>query len=316
MALPKRLADILRLKNERLESVPDAFTSAMVQAQKGILAELIEALGTLDRDGQFITLSSANLIRVEEISNLLEQLFTSQSDYVEAVTALAGEFDEQALLSDSYFQELDVDFTVPTIAEEVFLTRKANALDMFLGDGVKGNVSARIRQQIVSAVTSGASYSDTLTSLRELIEGSDGKDGLLVRYSRQITSDAFAITDRSYTDVIREERGYEWFLYSGGLMDSTRCFCKHRNGKFFHLKEIQDWGNGKGIGICLSKGGLWDGAFDGTNSQNVFVYAGGYNCAHSIQPVSVFAVPKSDVERNIANGNYEPSAVELDLLTN
>ena len=314
MALPKRLADILRLKNERLESVPDAFTNAMVQAQRGILAELVAALGTLDRNGQFITLSSSNLIRVEEISNLLEQLFTSQSDYVDAVTALAGEFDEQALLNDSYFKEVDIDFTVPTIAEEVFLTRKAGALDMFLGDGVKGNVSARIRQQIVSAVTSGASYSDTLTGLRELIEGSDGKDGLLVRYSRQITSDAFAITDRSYTDVIREERGYEWFLYSGGRMDTTRCFCGERNGRFFHLKEIQHWGAGKGVGRCLTKSGLWDGAFDGTNSQNIFVYAGGYNCNHSIQPVSVFAVPQTDVQRNIDNGNYEPSAVEAGLL--
>lgn len=304
MALPKRLADILRTKNERLESVPDAFQTDMIRVQQELLTELIAALGALDRTGGYITITKSNLIAVEEISNLLGQIFT-QGEYLDAVTALASEFDEQALINDSYFREVDPDFTVPAIADEVFLTRKAGALELLLGDGISANVSAPIRQELVSAVTTGASYTDTLKNIRALVEGTETTDGLLMRYTRQIVSDSFAVTDRSYTSVISEEEGYEWFLYSGGLMDSTRSFCKARNGKFFHRKEVESWG-----------GQTWQGQMKGTDSRTVFVYAGGYNCQHSIMGVSVFAVPKADIERNIKNGNYEPSAVESDLLAN
>jgi hypothetical protein len=276
----------------------------MVLVQREILAELTAALGTLDRSGGFITLNQSNLIRVEEISNLLEQLFTSQGEYLEAVAGLADEFDTQALINDSYFQELDIDFTAPAIAEEVFLARKADALSLLLGDGISATVQAPIRRELVNAVTSGASYTDTLVNLQELISGTPEKDGLLMRYARQTVSDSFAITDRSYTEVITEEEGYEWFLYSGGLMDTSRAFCKTRNGKFYHKKEVQAWG----------KLGDWNGRMKGTDERTIFLVAGGYGCQHSIQPVSVFAVPKVDVERNIANGNYEPSAVEAGLL--
>ena len=304
MALPKRLADILRQKNERLESVPDAFVNQMVLVQREILAELTAALGTLDRSGGFITLNQSNLVRVEEISNLLEQLFTSQGEYLDAVAGLAEEFDTQALINDSYFKELDIDFSAPIIAEEVFLARKAEALNLLLGDGISATVQAPIRRELVNAVTSGASYTDTLVNLQELINGTPERDGLLMRYARQTVSDSFAITDRSYTATITEEEGYEWFLYSGGLMNTTRPFCKTRNGKFYHKKEVEEWGDL----------GDWQGRMKGTDKRTIFLTCGGYNCQHSIQPVSVFAVPKVDVERNISNGNYQPSEVEAGLL--
>lgn len=303
MALPKRLADILRTKNERLESIPEAFQTDMIAVQQGLLTELIAALGQLDRDGGFITLSKSNLIRVEQIADLLGQTFTG-GEYLDAVTALAGEFDEQALINDSYFREIDEDFTVPPIADDVFLARKAEALEVLLGEGIAANVSAPIKRELVSAVTTGASYSDTLTNIRALVVGDDSQ-GLLMRYTRQVVSDSFAITDRSYTTVISEERGYDWFLYSGGLMDTTRSFCKARNGKFFHRKEIESWSD-------LD----WNGKMKGTDKRTIFVVAGGYSCNHSIQPVSVFAIPKADIERNIKNGNYKPSKVESELLAN
>jgi hypothetical protein len=303
MALPKRLADILKVKNERLESIPDAFQTNMVKVQKELLTELIAALGQLDRSGGFITLTKSNLIAVEEIANLLGQIFT-EGEYLDSVTALANEFDEQALINDSYFKELDNDFTVPAIADDVFLARKAEALENLLGTGIASNVSAPIKRELVSAVTTGASYSDTLRNIQALVTGTETTDGLLMRYTRQLVSDSFAITDRSYTSVISEERGYDWFLYSGGLMDTSRNFCIERNGKFFHRKEVESWGN-------IPK---WDGRMKGTNSRTIFTACGGYGCQHACQPVSVFAVPKVDVERNIKNGNYKPSKVESELL--
>lgn len=306
MALTGALADILAEKDRNLASVPDAFVDRMVLAQREMLAEVTALLGAFDRNGSLITVTKSNLIKAEEITDLLSQLFKG-GEYFKAVETLADQFDQQALLSDEYFKIADPDFTVPPIANDVFLTRKADAMQMLLGDGlgatVSANVSAPIKRELINAVTTGASYSDTLKSLRNLIEGTPDRDGLLTRYSRLIVSDTFAMTDRSYTQTIADEVGYDWFLYAGGIIDTTRPFCKEHNGRYYHRNEIEGWAKQD-----------WQGKMYGTNESTIFVTAGGYNCQHSIMPVSVFAVPKADINRNIANGNFKPSAVESRLI--
>lgn len=306
MALTKALADILAEKDRNLARVPDAFADRMVLAQREMLSEVTALLGALDRNGSTITVTRSNLIKANEITNILSQLFKG-GEYFKAVEKLADEFDQQAALTDKYFDFAEPDFSVPPIADEIFLTRKADALNLLLGDGlgatVSANVSAPIKRELIDAVTTGASYTDTLRSLRNLIEGTPDRDGLLTRYSRLIVSDTFAMTDRSYTATIGEELGYEWFLYAGGIIDTTRPFCKEHNGRYYHRNEIEGWAKQD-----------WQGKMAGTNEKTIFVTAGGYNCQHSIMPVSVFAVPKADIDRNIANGNFEPSAVEQRLI--
>tara|TARA_R110001599_G_scaffold26223_6_gene92597 strand:+ start:4217 stop:5137 length:921 start_codon:yes stop_codon:yes gene_type:complete len=304
MALTGALADILAQKDKNLASVPDAFVDRMVLAQREMLAEVTALLGAFDRNGSLITVTKSNLIKAEEITDLLSQLFKG-GEYFKAVETLADQFDQQALLSDEYFKIIDPDYTVPTIANEVFLTRKASALELLLGDGVSANVSIPIRRELMNAVTTGASYSDTLKSLRNLIEGTPDRDGVLSRYSRLIVSDTFAMTDRSYTQTIADDVGYDWFLYAGGLMKTTRQFCRDRNARYYHRNEVAEW---------PQTAGEWNGKMYGTNESTIFVTAGGYNCQHSIMPVSVFAVPKADINRNIANGNFKPSAVESRLI--
>lgn len=302
MALEKALADILAAKDRNLARVPDAFADRMVLAQREMLAEVTALLGALDREGSTIMVTRSNLIKANEITNILSQLFKG-GEYFKAVEKLADEFDQQAALTDKYFDFAEPDFSVPPIADEIFLTRKAGAIDLLLGDGVSANVSIPVRRELVNAVTSGASYTDTLRSLRNLIEGTPDRDGVLSRWSRLIVSDTFAMTDRSYTATIGEELGYEWFLYAGGIIDTTRPFCKEHNGRYYHRKEIEKWPSDP-----------WQGMMYGTNEKTVFITAGGYNCQHSIMPVSVFVVPKPDIDRNIANGNFEPSVVEQRLI--
>jgi len=111
-----------------------------------------------------------------------------------------------------------------------------------------------------------------------------------------VAHDQFAIADRSYTSAVSDEIGAEWFKYSGDTIESTRQFCEVRHNKFYYYKEIEGWADGN-----------WDGKIPGTNDKTIFSTAGGYNCRHSIIPVSIFAVPKKDIERNIDNGNFKPS---------
>lgn len=100
--------------------------------------------------------------------------------------------------------------------------------------------------------------------------------------------------------IIASERGKllsaEWFKYVGRPIDDTRPFCRERAGQFFHRKEIESWGS-------LT----WEGQIEGTNSSNIFSFAGGWGCRHIISPVSEFIIPKDVLLRNIENGNYTPN---------
>ena len=45
-----------------------------------------------------------------------------------------------------------------------------------------------------------------------------------------------------------------------------------------------------------------------TDPQTIFAYVGGYNCQHSLLPVSVFSVPKIAIQDAIEKGYYKPDA--------
>ena len=89
------------------------------------------------------------------------------------------------------------------------------------------------------------------------------------------------MSDRAVTNTVAEQLGLNWYLYTGGLLDTTRPFCKARNGKYFRKEEVQSW----------ATLGDWAGRMAGTDEKTIFVTAGGYNCQHAILPVSEAAVP-------------------------
>jgi hypothetical protein len=50
-----------------------------------------------------------------------------------------------------------------------------------------------------------------------------------------------------------------------------------------------------------------------TTADTIFINAGGFNCQHSLLPLSIFAVPKEDVERAITGGFFEPNKQEREF---
>lgn len=56
------------------------------------------------------------------------------------------------------------------------------------------------------------------------------------------------------------------FLYSGGLIKTSRPFCQERAGKIFTFAEAKTWDNGQGL--------------------PAIPYLGGYNCRHAIVPMT------------------------------
>lgn len=106
--------------------------------------------------------------------------------------------------------------------------------------------------------------------------------GRLESYANRIVRDTLNNFSGNLTTATAESLGLEWFYYSAGKVQGSRPFCLEREGKYFHREEVERW-------AALS----WEGKNPQTNEDNILALRGGYNCMHSIIPVSKDAIPEN-----------------------
>ena len=304
------LLELIAEKNRRLETIPAEFQSNVEKLQRGIYNRITELIGELEVKNGQIVMSEANLLRVEQINDEMKKVLNGK-EYISAVKEFVGEFEKQKIVNDKYFQKaFKEDFTEVGLANQILKNSQRNAFELLAGAQAEQNFIAPIRTQLERAVASGASFKDTMQGVRETVIGNEEADGRLLKYSKQVTWDAFAVSDRAYTNAVAEDLDVEWYSYLGGLVMDSRCFCEARNTQVYHYKEIEAWGRGEDLGDCENDDGGWQGQMAGTNESTIFIVAGGYNCKHSIMPISIISVPREVILRNIENGNFEPSEFE------
>jgi hypothetical protein len=317
LAQSSEIEELLKSKNERLDSVPSRLSEATVRSQKQLFNEVRLLLESFERDGDYILTTPGNIVKLNELKRQLQRLLYS-SEYVQAVKAFASEIDKQADINNAVYKTM-VDYDESAITAALIDSSKRSAVDALLGGSMDAAFYEPVAQTISSAVSTGAGYVETVTALRLAIEGGEVNgsviDGRLSRYVGQIASDSFAITDRTYGNQVSVELQLEFYRYTGGLLDSSRPFCKARNGYYFHEKEIETWINGGGD---MESNPLphveWQGQYRGTNSSSIFNLCGGYNCKHTLMPVDIAAVPVDVIQRNLASGNVTLSAKQKQIL--
>lgn len=284
MAFSEAIQRLVDEKVGRLESIPDAFASRMTQIQQRKFATVLELLNGLDYSNGSVVVSRSNLLKIEPIIEQIKELLT-EGEFELVVGELLGEMDAQASITYRYFEQSFDAFEIPAIATDI-LAQKKREMVVDLLNSTDQYLTNPMRQALSNAVVSGASRNDVIDVFKLLIEGDPETVGRLERATRQVVSDTFALSDRAITNEVSKQLRADWFLYTGGLMKTTRPFCKARNGKFFSRKEVESWGASPD----------WDGAMAGTDSTTIFVTAGGYNCQHSILPVSEAVVPKAQLK--------------------
>lgn len=312
------LRELLNEKAARLESVPDKLETRLITVQKELLKAVEELLSKfdIDRDGYFVV-SQANFDLANELDVLLREVL-DRSEYAEAVTEFAKEFNTQIGVNNAYFVEAFKGFEKSEIGELIVRQAQKNAVEILINSTPNTEFIYPIKQQIENAIVTGSRFRETLDNLQDWIIGytdTEGtfKEGKLVAHSKQIAHDTFAVADRSYANAVAEEFNAQWFVYSGGVIKTTRPFCRERHNKYFCKKEIELWGAGTNTDTKEFKTpqqGGWQGKMDGTDSRTIFVTAGGYNCMHSIMAISIFAVPKDQIQRAIDLGYFTPTGYE------
>jgi hypothetical protein len=289
-------------KYRRLETVPDSFVNSVKGTQGEIIKDIEDLVSQLETENGVFVLSEKNLAIINSIDKKLKDTVFND-EYVDALKKFAGEFNTQAQINNAYFTSLDPGFTTTQMYQQVLINSQKNAIDLLGEDAFTQKLINPLKQILESSITNKVSFADTMNSLRYVVLGDEETDGAMVSHVKRVAYDGFAASDRSYTNVIAQDLELEFYRYSGGKIKDTRCFCEERHGKFYHKNEIAEWGDGKNVGEC---GYPWQGMNSATDKATIFIFVGGYNCKHSLLPVSTKSVPKGVINRNISNGNYKP----------
>jgi len=293
------LNELISDRLDRIESVPDRLINGVSKIQSEVFAELVTILGELGVGESFV-LTEANLIRIDELMNQYYQVL-KDGKYGSYVAWYLDQLDVQKGIVNE-FAALDYEDFVTAVADGVFTSSKQIAVRELLGDDFKTNFINVVRDNLVSSIEGQASFEQIVSNMSGLFDGKE-RNAQMLGWVKQIASDRFAITDRAYGDAIAAETGLVFFQYRGGIIKDSRKFCIDRVDKFYHVKEAEAWATLE-----------WAGKFRNTNPQNILQVLGGYRCQHVPVFRSLRSVPKIDIQRNIANGNFKPTEAESQLL--
>lgn len=293
------LNDIIERKINRLDTVPNALYSSVDRSQKQILVDTLKLIDSLDVVGGKYVLSNENLIKVEQITEALNKAIF-QTEYRTAILTFAGEFQVQANINLEYFSEVfGSAITDKQIYQASLQASQKVALDILNESSVDAVFTKPLKEMLINGIASEANTSDVVQELTNYILGDEELEGQLLRYVKQVARDRYSIADRSYTDIIAQDLNMNYVLYSGGLVKDSRLFCQARVGQYYHVDEVSLWVTDiPSPANPFPHGAQWQGRFRGTNASNISLVLGGYNCLHSLLPVTEAQVPLSVIARN------------------
>lgn len=211
------------------------------------------------------------------------------------------------------FEEEIGEFKSNPASKGAFELSKNQTLLLLLGESLNKPLFSKVESLLVNSVSQNALTTDLFLSMNTLITGGEQRLGALSSYTTTNNNirDEFSTSDREYTQQTADLQNIVWYLYAGGQVRDTRDFCEARDGKYFHKSEVRLWVTAKQRGAGNpSPSTKWQGQRPSTTSSTIFTVCGGYNCNHSLMPVSIFSVPKAVIERNIRNGNFTPTENE------
>jgi hypothetical protein len=272
--------------------------------QKKIYAEIIVLTKDLKLD------SKGNIKNTIDNYRILSQLKTRlrnvifDKQYIKASKELISSYDEISKVQKDYFATFA---TSPssTTQEILNIVRQESIAQtvLYLSEqGIDINIISKAQAILQSNITSGGSYADFQDAMKVYIQGNKENLGAFEKYANTIVTDSINTYSRTYSTIIAEDLGLEWFIYTGSLLTTSREWCVYMvKKKYVHISEMETilYGNIDGVDICSSeipcnkKTKLPNGMKTDTNISNLKNYAGGWNCGHGFYAVAKEAVPKN-----------------------
>jgi hypothetical protein len=304
------IESIIKSKIALIENSPNRFVTRVEAAQEQLLKDALKLIGELDTKDGLVVASESNFAKIEQISQQLQGVLNN-GEYLEATKDIIADMDKAKVLNDSYFKKAVPEYKVETRLNQIYNANRTSSINTFIGETtLEAEYLQPLKEALLSGISNEMPFSELVTNITTLTVGNEEVEGKLKKYGKQIASTTFSQTERNYGSMVADELGVEFVRYVGGEIDTTRCFCEQRNGKYFHIEEVRAWGDGDlsagGLDMsCNTGGGAWAGMIDGTNRGNIESNLGGWECKHSLVYVSEINVPQEVIDRAIAAGYFK-----------
>lgn len=279
------------------------FDKVVEASEKKILQETLSLIKGLETDAHGnIKTTISNLKKIGVIKTRLTKI-ANNKQFLAGVAKLIGAFDKIYNEQKKYFDSLSSNFVAHTNyhmgASSKFELMKSlaaqNVANNLTGAGLSANVTGKISDMLLRAVTTGAKYSDIVSEMHAYLLSTETSQGALSKYAKTYAVTALGQYTGQNNKLVTDDLGCEWFMYTGSTIETTREFCAHMTKKkYIHISEFADILAGKIDGhecAIYDKTGLPHGLIEGTTPENFLVNVGGWNCRHQLVPIAKEMVP-------------------------
>lgn len=282
--IAQNLLKIIAGATERLDM-------ALNSNQAALFSDIELLLKDLDLEGDRIANTAKNIKQIGALKNRIEKAILNK-EYISEVRSYTAAFAEVSRLQQSYFSTLSSEVGTSKILDAI-KNQSVQLVVERLTDSMAGNIRLGVQEILGQNIKGGGSYGSLVKQMRGYIVESG--EGSMIRYAKQITSDALNQFSRQYSQALTEDLSLDWFMYVGSNKSTTREFCELlTKKKWIHRSELPGILNGviDGKKVPINpKTKLWYGAIEGTTVANFQSNAGGHGCDHHLLPVSASMVP-------------------------
>jgi hypothetical protein len=304
------MADITTFTGKRTDlitAILDKLSTLVEGNQKKLLTAVIDDfLDKLDTKGGIIQ----NTLKNKQLLSLFDSVYNTynQTASIEVIKTIITGVQQIIDFNAGYFAVV-----APQTQLAPIKTSVQNTIDSWLGINTSnGNVTTngyldtlitdttvknQIRNIVVKDIINQSGYNEAKQNLKDYIEGNnqgpevDGSGpantGALSKYYRNFVYDTYSQVDRSTANTYADTLELDYAIYEGGIIKTSRPFCRLRNGKVFNREEIQLWGEA-------------DPPPAMPPGYNPFTDCGGYGCRHHLNwiPNNVAFALRPDLKDN------------------
>ncbi len=255
------------------------------QAEGSLLSRIItDIIPKLNVKDGALKSGVANMAR----ANLIERVFDSLAkdetnavllEFAESLLAISGK-DAQYYLAAGFDKA-----KVQAIAKDLTLIRSVIGIDekgklkpegFLYRLGRTEQVRETLKQYVLTSIATRQSLNRFTAGLKELIKGNKETAGALTGYYQAYAYDTFSRVREVSNLHFADELKLENFVYTGGLIKSSRTFCIKKNGKVFSRKEAEkNWPRDPDL---IDKKHI--------SSYRPLIDRGRYNCRHFLMHIS------------------------------
>lgn len=270
---------LLKEHNELLASAEGRHKSLLTEKQKKIFQEVRENfIDKLETDAAGnVTISASNIAMLNSIDTLFDKVSSEiQKNLVKTFAAnLSGMIQSNA----NYYSAIEGKAKVLPLLPKVNKAmsgwlgitngtpQKNGFIDQLINDTT---AKIAVKNTAMKIVIGQQGLEAAKGEMKTLIEGNKDRLGMFEKHYKTFANDLYSQIDRATSNVIRNDLKFEFAIYVGGLVETSREFCIEHNAKVFHVSEILKFK--PEVGIPPNYDPIHD--------------LGGYNCRHYLRWIS------------------------------